>query len=93
MIKPPLGLFRFVALPLIALPVDLLAQAAVEYVLKSGGSAVSTGGSPTIAGCKMDSGLLTCLRDSYPRMTILSAVVIFVLIARLLVRHTGHRAH
>ena len=93
MIKPPLGLFRFVALPLIALPADLLAQAAVEYALKSGGSTVSSGSASKIAGCKVDSDLLMCLSQSYPRMSILSAVVILLLIARWLYRHAGYRAH
>jgi hypothetical protein len=92
MIKSPLLLFRFVALPLFALPVTLLAQATVEYALKSGGSAVSAGGATTIALCKVDSALLTCLSDSYPRMTILCAVVIFLLIARWLLSRTGHGA-
>jgi hypothetical protein len=93
MVKPPLGLFRFVPLTLMALPDDLLAQAAVEYALKSGGSAVSPGSASEIAGCKVNSDLLICLSHSYPRMSILSAVVIFLLIIRWLNRHAGYRAH
>jgi hypothetical protein len=84
-IKRPIRLFQFVALPLFALPLTLLAQAAVEYGLRSAGSAVSaTGGVAMIAGCRVDSALLTCLNHSYPATMLLIAGVICLIMARWL---------
>lgn len=88
----PLRLVRFLALPFFALPITLGAQAAVEYAMKSAGSAVSASGSAAIAGCKVDSVLLTCLSHSYPRTMIFAAVVICVIIMRWLFGLMGHRA-
>jgi hypothetical protein len=53
----PLRLLRFAAVYLFALPIALLAQAAVEYALKSAGSASASAGNVTIAGCRMDSAM------------------------------------
>jgi hypothetical protein len=71
----PLRLLRFAALYLFALPIALLAQAAVEYALKSAGSVSASGGNATVAGCRMDSALLTCISHAYPQTTILIVVV------------------
>jgi hypothetical protein len=93
MIKPPLRLFQCVALLLFALPVTLLAQALVEYGMLSGGSAASTGGvSARIAGCKLDSALVTCLNRSYPGTTIFVAVVISLITLRWLLGRRRYRA-
>lgn len=76
----PLRRLRFAALTLFALPIPLLAQAAVEYGLRLGGSAVPAPGDSTIAGCNPDAALLKCLNHAYPRETILAAVVICLII-------------
>ncbi len=88
-----LRLLRFVLLPLLAVPVVLRAQAAVEYAVKSAGGAVAASGGSGIAGCKVDSALLSCLSHFYPRTMMLAAVVICLLIVRWLAGHTGYRAH
>jgi len=93
MIKSPLRLFLYVALPLFAIPITLRAQAAVEYGLKTAGSALSSGGGTAIAGCNVDSTLLTCLSHSYPQTAIILAVVICLLIARWLYGQMGYRSH
>ena len=80
MIKPSLRAVRIVALFLFALPVSLLGQAAVEYVLKSAGSSIFGSGSPAVAGCPVDSALLMCLSHAYPRATLFAAVVICLMI-------------
>ena len=93
MIKRPLRLFQFVALPLFALPVTLLAQAAVEYALRSGGGALSAnGGLATIAGCQVDASLLTCLTHAYPGTMLLIAVTICLIMLRWLSGRAGYRA-
>ena len=92
MFKPPF-LVRFAALYLFALPMTLLAQAAVEYALKSAESATGVSGNATLAGCRMDSALLTCLRHAYPQTTILIVVVVCLLIVRWLAGHARYRAH
>jgi hypothetical protein len=84
---------RFVALPFVAVPGILRAQAAVEYALKSAGSAVAASGGSAVAGCKVDSALLSCLSHSYPRTTIPVAVVICLLIVRWLAVHAEYRDH
>jgi hypothetical protein len=91
MIKPSLRLFRCMALLLCAIPVTLFAQAAVEYALKSGGSVLPASAGSAIAGCNVDSAVLTCLSHSYPRASILTAVVIGLLIVRWLA--AGSRVH
>jgi hypothetical protein len=91
--KRPLRLFQFVALPLFALPVTLLAQAAVEYGMRSAGGAVSgDSGFATIAGCKVDSALLTCLNHSYPGTMLFIAVVIGLIMLRWLSGRARYRA-
>jgi hypothetical protein len=62
-------------------------QAAVEYALKSSGSAVSAGRADgVIGGCRVDSKLLTCLSRSYPKATILVIGLMTVMIVRWLTR-------
>ncbi len=57
-------------------------QAAVEYALKSAGSAVSGSGTgAAIGGCRVDSTVLTCLSRSYPKTFI---IVIGILVVILL---------
>ena len=81
MMKRSLRVFQFVALPLFALPVTVFAQAALEYGLLSGGSSVATSGSfATVAGCKVDAALPTCLNHYYPETTILIAVAIGLIV-------------
>lgn len=85
--------FRFVVVPLLVLPVVLRGQAAVEYALKSAGSAAAAGGGSAIAGCQVNSTLLSCLGHSYPRTAILIGVVIGLLILRWLARPKGYGAY
>jgi len=62
-------------------------QTAVEYALKSSGSAVSGhAADATVGGCKVDSTLLTCLSRSYPKIMIMVAGLLAVLIMRQLTR-------
>lgn len=93
MIKRPLHVLRFVALLLFALPAYLLGQAAIEYGLKSAGSALPPGGAAAIAGCRVDSDLLACLSHSYPQTAIIIAAVICLLIGRWLYGQMGYRSH
>ena len=83
-------LVRFGTLAVFALPVNLFAQAIVEYALKTAGSAVSGNSGPAIAGCAMNSSLLTCLRDTYPRAMTVCAVVIGLFILRWLAGCIGY---
>ena len=87
------GLLRFAALCLLAIPTTLLAQAVVEYALKSAGSATAVSGNATLAGCRMDSALPTCLSHAYPQTTILIVVVVCLWIVRWLAGQAGHRTH
>jgi hypothetical protein len=91
--KPPFCLFLFVSFTLFAIPITLRAQAAVEYGLKSAGGALSSAGGTSIAGCNVDSALLTCLSHSYPQTAIIIAVVICLLIARWLYGQMGYSSH
>ena len=87
-----LRLLQFVALPFFTLPVNLLAQAALEYGLTSAGSAVAAGGgSAMIAGCRVDSALLTCLNHFYPGTTILIMVAVCLIIIRWLAGRARYR--
>jgi hypothetical protein len=88
-----LRLLLFVVLPILALPIVLRAQAAVEYALKSGGSAVAGSGVSAIAGCRVDPALLSCLSHSYPRTMTVIAVVICLLIVRWSASRSRYRAH
>lgn len=81
----------FVAFSLFALPGALLAQAAVEYALKSGSSVVSHIEGSRVAGCKVDSSLVVCLSRSYPMAAVLIGATICVFIVRRIVRLTGYR--
>jgi len=79
-----LRLVPCVVLAPFAIPVVLRAQAAVEYAVKSASGAVAANAGSSIAGCKVDAALLSCLDHSYPRMMIVIAVVVCVLIVRWL---------
>jgi glucose uptake protein GlcU len=62
-------------------------QAAVEYALKSSGSAVSASGAPaTIGGCLVDAKLLTCLNHSYPKTTVIVIGLVALMVIRQLTR-------
>ena len=62
-------------------------QAAVEYALKSSGSAVSASGADaTIGVCRVDSTLLTCLSHSYPKTTIIVIVLLALMLMRQLTK-------
>lgn len=87
------SLLRFAALYLFASPTALLAQAVVEYALKSAGSATAVSGNATLAGCRMDSALPACLSHAYPQMTILIVVVVCLLIVRWLAGQARYRTH
>ena len=68
-------------------------QAAVEYSLKSSGSAVSASGAhATIGACRVDSTLLTCLSHSYPKTTIIVIGLLAVMIMRQLTRAHAARS-
>jgi hypothetical protein len=86
-------LLRFVVLPLLAVPGVLRAQAAVEYALKSAGSAVAASGGSAIAGCKVDSTLPSCLSHAYPRTTMVVVVVAALLFLRWLAGGARFRDH
>jgi hypothetical protein len=75
-----LRLVPCVALASLVLPVVLRAQAMTEYAIQSGGAATAQGGGWSVAGCKLDSTVLSCLNHSYPRTTIGVAVVAGLLI-------------
>jgi hypothetical protein len=95
MTRVPSRLVRFVALTLFASPLTLLGQAAFEYALKSGALSPNGGsvnGSSAIAGCQVDSALLTCLSHSYPRAAILTGAVICLLFVRWLAGSIAYRA-
>lgn len=84
-------LVRVSASVLFCLPIKLVAQAAAEYGLKSAGSAISSSSAPSIAGCKFDSNLLTCLTDSYPRTSTVVAVAAGMFLLRWLLVQSGYR--
>ena len=91
--KRPLRLFQFVALSLFALPVTLLAQAAIEYALRSGDGALSANGRlATIAGCQVDTSLLTCLSHFYPGTMLLIAMALCLIMLGWLSGRGRHRA-
>jgi hypothetical protein len=88
---------RFMVLPLATLPGVLRAQAMVEYGLKAAGSVMgasggSGGSAVAVAGCKVDSALLSCIGHAYPRTAVVAAVVICLLIVRWLALNAGYRA-
>ena len=90
MTKVPLKRVRFAATALLVSPLTLLGQAAVEYALRSGQSIPVD--SATIAGCRVDSALFTCLGHAYPRTALLVAAAIFLVFVRWLTGVTGYRA-
>jgi hypothetical protein len=68
-------------------------QAAVEYALKSSGSAVSASGADAAIGvCRVDSTLLTCLSHSYPKTTIIVIVLLALMVMRYLTRAHSARS-
>jgi hypothetical protein len=92
MLKPLLRPVALVALVLVALPIGLLAQAAVEYALQSGSSALTHFASSGIAGCNVDSGLMVCLSHSYPRTSSLILGVLCIFAVRWVARVTSYGA-
>ncbi len=92
MLKPVLRRFTFVALALVALPIGLLAQAAVEYALQSGSSLIARLAGSEIAGCNVGKTLLVCLSHDYPRTAILVVSVLCLFIVRWLAGVVTYRA-
>jgi hypothetical protein len=92
MLKPLLRLVALVAFIFAALPMGLLAQAAVEYALQSGSSALTHLASSGIAGCNVDSGMLVCLSHTYPRTSILVVGVLCLFAVRWVARVTSYGA-
>ncbi len=92
MLKPPLRLFALVALTVVALPIGLLAQAAVEYAMQAGSTAVSHITGSVIAGCNVNSSMLVCLSHYYPRTAMLVVGVICLVFVRWLAGVTSYRA-
>ena len=74
----------------VAAPGVLRAQAALEYALRSGQAATATSDTSSIAGCKVDSGLFSCLTHNYPRATIAVAVVLSILVLRWIAGSAGY---
>jgi hypothetical protein len=76
-------------LPLV-LSAALRAQSGLEYVVKSAtGNTVAAGSSLTLAGCRVDSGIVLCLYGFYPRATGVAIVVLSILALRWLVGRPG----
>jgi len=84
-------LARLVGLLFLALPLTLFGQAGIEYALKTGSSVAAPGGS-AIAGCPVDSALLSCLGHAYPRAAIVGGIVVLSLILRWLAGSAAFRA-
>jgi hypothetical protein len=76
--------FCSAALQLFVVPIAARGQAAVEYAIKSAGGAVAGSGGSAVAGCRVDSSLLSCLGRSYPRTMAVVAVVVCLLLVRWL---------
>jgi hypothetical protein len=91
MTKVPLKQVRFAAAAVLVSPLILRGQAAAEYALKSAQS-LSVDGSATIAGCPVNTTLLTCLHHSYPRTTLLAVAVLCLVIVRWLTGFVTYRA-
>jgi len=63
------------------------AQAVVEYAAKSATSAVSgTSGGASLGACRVDSTVISCLRQNYPVAFQVVLVVICLLVAILIFR-------
>jgi hypothetical protein len=87
----PARLMRLSAWVPFCFPINLAAQAAAEYGLKSTGSVISSSTAPAIAGCRVDSNLISCLSNSYPRTSIVLAIAVGILILRWLLVQAGYR--
>jgi hypothetical protein len=86
---PPRSVRR--CLGALALANAAYAQAAVEYAAKSASGALSGSGSDVHLGaCRIDSTLITCVRQFYPVMFQVVIVAICVFAATLLFR-TGRK--
>lgn len=92
MMKPVLGPLGLVALFVLALPGGLGAQAALEYGLQSGSSALSHITSSGIGGCNIDSALVGCFSHAHPRVALVIAAVICIIVVRSLAGITRSRA-
>jgi hypothetical protein len=71
----------------------LRAQAAVEYALKSGQSALAADGSNSIGGCSVDSRVFSCLSRSHPKAAILVAILICLVLMRWFFRYGRSGSH
>jgi hypothetical protein len=83
MTKAMLLMVRLGVLSFFAFPLTLFGQAAIEYAMKTGTS-LPTGERTAIAGCQVDSALLTCLGHAHPRGAILGGAVLLFLLVRWL---------
>jgi hypothetical protein len=69
----------------------LRAQAAVEYAAKTAGGALTGQGQAAgIAGCRIDSNVLSCLAHSYPRAVTATVVGLCLLVFFKLVSGSRH---
>ncbi len=68
----------------LAWQVALKSQSVFEYAQK--GSPSTDSGPNAIAGCPVDSSMLTCLSRLYPTATIITAVVIALLLLNFFMR-------
>ena len=83
--------FGTLVLTLIAFPIGLFAQAALEYGLRSGTSLFTQPKTYAVAGCNVDSTVLGCLSHYYPRTALVVAGAICLLIVRWLAGITSHK--
>ena len=91
--KALLSRLTLIILAALACAIDGYGQAAVEYALKSSGSAVpASGAGAIIGGCRVDSTLLTCLSHAYPKTTIIVVVLLAVMFLRQLTRAYSARS-
>ena len=72
--------YKVVPLLLFVLPISIRAQAAIEYVLKSGSSGLSRVTDSALAGCNVDSSMFACLGRAYPKASIVLAGAICLVI-------------
>jgi hypothetical protein len=72
-----------------AFPFTLRGQAAMEYAVQTGKS-VSTSNGAVVAGCQVDSELLSCLGRTYPQGAIVAVVIILFMLLWWFARSTAH---
>lgn len=82
---------RFFSLSCVATGL-LRAQAAVEYSLKAGGSAVSeTANQAHLGVCRINADFLSCASRAYPKTTLIVAMLAGLMVLRWFMG-SGHRA-